>query len=289
MAKKDTRNDHNLVANLKALNFTEYEAKVYVSLIRLPPSTAYEISRKSGVPRPNTYSALSVLTERGAAMPVSERPVRYIAQNPDRLFRTIASETRQLCDDVTDELSQLVMPAQDHYVWNIDGDDAIQDKVAELIKNAQTMIWFKADPDTLRPHSELLRSAAIDRGVTLVIILFGTDAEEFKFTEDCKIYIHEASGLRMGTADNLFTIAVDMKEMLTANEENGLLRAALTENKAIVKMALSLIRHDLYMAEIFSRFKDDIDQAFGPHLKMLRNQSYTAKQMASFKAKTGTP
>ena len=56
----------------------------------------------------------------------------------------------------------------------------------------------------------------------------------------------------MGTADNLFTIAVDQQKMLTANMEGDVM-AAHTSCPPIVTMAQSLIRHDLYMAEIFGR------------------------------------
>ena len=53
-------------------------------------------------------------------------------------------------------------------------------------------------------------------------------------------------------------------------------------------MALSLIRHDYYMAEIFRHFKDDIDAVFGPHLRDLRLRSYSPEQVESFADKTKT-
>jgi hypothetical protein len=55
----------------------------------------------------------------------------------------------------------------------------------------------------------------------------------------------------------------------------------------IVTMALSLIRHGYYMAEIFARFGDQIDEAFGPYLRDLRLPSFTPEQVASFKKNTG--
>jgi len=277
----------DLIGSLKTLGFSEYEARVYVALIESPPSTAYELSKTSGVPRPNTYTALSALTARGAAMPVSERPVRYVAQDPERLFNTIAAHTRQLCDVVAERLSHLSAPPSDHYVWNLEGEQSVRAKVKEMIEKASADIWFKAHPEILRPHAAELRHAAADRGVRLMVILFGEDPEEFRYSEHCQIYIHEASGVRMGTADNLFTIAIDHAEMLTANED-GIIRASHTENKAIVKMALSLLRHDYYMAAIFDHFKDEIDAAFGPHLESLRLGTYTPEQVKSFRDKTRT-
>ncbi len=41
----------NLQANLAAIGFTEYEAKVYLALLRDSPTTGYQLSKKAGVPR----------------------------------------------------------------------------------------------------------------------------------------------------------------------------------------------------------------------------------------------
>jgi sugar-specific transcriptional regulator TrmB len=277
-----------LIDDLKILGFTEYEARVYMALLHGPPATAYEISKVSGVPRPNTYTALNGLAARNAAMPVSERPVRYVAQEPDRLFETIAASTRQLCEDTAGRLRSLAPQPTGQYVWTLAGEVAVHAKVEELIEAAESEIWLKADTATARRHADSLRRAAVERGVHLMVILFGTEAGEFRFTDSCRIFVHEASGVRMGTADNLFTIAVDQIEMLTANEEPAGVAAAVTQNRSLVKMALSLIRHDYYMAEIFARFKDRIDAAFGPHLHSLRLDVYTAEQVDSFRQKTGS-
>ena len=52
-------------------------------------------------------------------------------------------------------------------------------------------------------------------------------------------------------------------------------------------MAHSLIRHDLYIAEIFRRFGPQIDKAFGPYLRDIRLSCFTPEQAVSFKERTG--
>ena len=286
MAKTDSTPTRGILADLRTLGFTDYEAKVYLALVEGSPATAYEISHSSGVPRPNTYSALRALAARSAVMPVSENPVRYVPQAPDRLFKSIASQTGRLCSDLSDRLSELAGSPQDQYVWNLRGEAEVHSKLEEMITNAKQDIWIKAAPETLRVHKAALRAAASKRRVRLMVILFGDDPGEFRFNRRCEIYVHEGSGVRMGTADNLFTIAIDHNEMLTANMD-GDIYAAHTANSAVVKMALSLIRHDYYMAEIFHQFIDQIDEVFGPHLRDLRLRSYTAEQIESFSEKTG--
>ena len=154
-----------------------------------------------------------------------------------------------------------------------------------MIAESRHAIWIKAADDVIRRHKAALQKAAA-RGVALIVVLFGKDADEFRFNDQCRIYVHESDGTRMGSADNLFTIAVDHNKMLTANLEGEVL-AAHTSCPPVVTMAQSLIRHDLYIAEIFAKFGKQIDEAFGPYLRDIRMSCFTPEQIASFKTRTG--
>ncbi|WP_134499286.1 TrmB family transcriptional regulator [Microvirga pakistanensis] len=280
-----THTSNELSGDLRRLGFTEYEARVYIQLLRQSPATAYEISKSTGVPRPNTYQALEALAQRAAVLPVSETPVRYVAAKPSELFDTIARQTQTLCNDLAERLSVIAPSSDDQYVWTLRGDLAVHDKIRDLISESRKVIWIKAADDVLRRHKAALKAAA-ERGVETLIVLFGFDADEFRFTDRCRVYIHEGSGVRMGSADNLFTVAVDHTEMLTAAMD-GEVTAAHSRNRPIVNLAQSLIRHDYYMAEIFARFGPQIDAEFGPHLKALRMACFSPEQVVSFKQKTG--
>ncbi len=274
-----------VLEDIKRLGFTEYEARVYIQLLRQSPATAYEISKNASVPRPNTYHALEALVQRGAVLPVSEVPVRYVAADPRVLFDTIARQANTLCVSLAERLSALAPDSTDQYVWMARGESAVQDRIDALIAASTESIWIKASDDVLRRHTPALRAAAA-RGVEALIVLFGTDAEEFRFTPKWRVYIHEANGTRMGTADNLFTLAIDHAEMLTAAMDGDVV-AAHTRNRLVVTLAQSLVRHDYYMAEIFTRFGNDISAAFGEHLRDLRLACFSPEQIESFKARTG--
>lgn len=51
-------------ADLTRIGFTEYEAKVYLALLRENPATGYQLSKSSGVPRSMVYEALGRLHVR---------------------------------------------------------------------------------------------------------------------------------------------------------------------------------------------------------------------------------
>jgi sugar-specific transcriptional regulator TrmB len=274
-----------VAGDLKRIGFTDYEARIYVQLLRQSPATAYEIAKHAGVPRPNTYQALEALTQRRAVLPVSENPARYVAADPQQLFDTIARQTRSLCTDLAKRLSAVTAPPDDQYVWTLRGDASVHDKIDALIGDAREVLWIKAADEVLRRHADALRAAA-QRGVEALIVLFGFDAAEFQFNERWRVYIHESNGVRMGTADNLFTISVDRTAMLTARMD-GEVVAAHTRNKPIVNLAQSLVRHDYYMAEIFARFGPQIEEAFGLHLRDLRLACFSPAEVRSFKERTG--
>ena len=88
-----------ILPGLRQLGFTDYEARIYVQLLKTSPATAYEISKAAGVPRANAYAALEALAQRGAVLPVNEEPLRYVAAPPKTLFEGISRQTRALCSD----------------------------------------------------------------------------------------------------------------------------------------------------------------------------------------------
>src|SRR3546814_12369725 len=98
----------DLLQDLKRLGFTEYEARVYVQLLRQSPATAYEIAKAASVPRPNTYHALEALTKRGAVLPVSENPIRYVAAKTRESLASIPRQTKPLCNDLAGNLATVI-------------------------------------------------------------------------------------------------------------------------------------------------------------------------------------
>jgi sugar-specific transcriptional regulator TrmB len=276
--------EEGIISDLKRIGFTEYESRIYIQLLKESPATAYEIAKSTGVPRPNSYNALEALTQRNAVLRVSENPVRYIPAAPGDFLDGFARQTRNLCTQLGVELSDISQPAKSQYVWVITEEAAIHDKIDALIEQSQEIVMVKAADEVLRRHKLALKSAA-ERGVELLVILFGKDADEFRFNDRSNIYLHESNGVRMGTADNLFTVTSDHAEMITVSTID-VISAAHTRNRPIVNMAESLIRHDFYMSKIFETFGDQIDAAFGPYLRDLRMACFTPEQISSFKAKT---
>ena len=281
--KAKLEDDAAILKEFKAIGFTEYEAKVYMQLMRSGTATAYEIAKESGVPRPNTYDALESLTKRGSVLPVNENPRRYVAKDPDSHLTSLGRDMMSLCESLAEKLSKIEEPDDAPYVWNVHGELAMHEKIDALINESTTTLWAKASSDVLERHAEALQAAA-ERGVEMLIVIYGEDPDRFRFTDRCHIYLHESNGVRIGIADNLFTMTIDHRQALTATTDGPV--AFYTHNQAMVTMADTLIRHDYYMAAILDRFGGEIFGAFGPHLKDLRMNVFTRTQASAFHDRT---
>ncbi len=262
--------DGDLRSDLQSLGFSEHEARAYLALYRLQPATAYEIAKLAGLPKANAYSVLDSLSSKEAAQPISEAPVRYIAVAPNILFERIATATARRCAKLIEAIPAAAPSGDRGYVWSITGEDATRAKIESMIDAASSHIWIKTSDASLEPHRAALQRAA-DRGVAVIIILFGTDTSQFDFGGKSRVYLHEGNGISVGIAPQMVTIAVDFKEALVT-EMGGHQRGSYTRNRSVVHLAETMLRHDVYIAEIYRSFGLQIDKAFGPALFELRRQ-----------------
>jgi sugar-specific transcriptional regulator TrmB len=266
------------IQDLQSLGFSEYEACTYMGVLSKSPATAYEISKIAGLQRANTYAALENLVKKQAVQPISENPVRYVPIEPRILLERISSNVSGVCDRLQQTFNEMQPQESSDVVWGIDGEERITAKIDELIDKANSHIWIKASTDVLLKHAPRMKKAA-SRGVKLVFVVFGDDVKFLHFGKNSKIYLHEGNGQRVGGADNLFTLAIDYKIALTASLDASL-TGAYTTNPAVVRMAETLIRHDVYMAEIMAFLGKDIELRFGKGLIELRKELFSPEQMA---------
>ena len=76
-----------LIAQLKGLNLTDKEARVYLALLELGPSTPYKIAKRSRLKRPTAYVIAEELVEKGLIIQVTgEKNKLYIARSPETYF-----------------------------------------------------------------------------------------------------------------------------------------------------------------------------------------------------------
>lgn len=94
----------SLVNILKRFGLTEYEAKVYLTLVSLGPSSGKDISQVTGIVYSKIYNILNSLIQKGwISYRDSERPKIYIPNPPDIVLaeskKRILDSMRQSLDD----------------------------------------------------------------------------------------------------------------------------------------------------------------------------------------------
>jgi sugar-specific transcriptional regulator TrmB len=267
---------------LQELGFTDYEAKIYISLLQNSPVTAYEISKNNALPRPNVYSALDSLEKKQAVQRASLDPVRFVPVSPANLFSRISKTVQDRCLALEAGLEKLQPEEKTHYVWNIDSSDEARLKISQLIVVAKSHIWIKAHYEELLPHLDELKLAS-KRGVALLFILFGDSdqIQQFNFSKNCSVFAHEGDGTIVGLGRHLITLSIDFREALIMNMKEH--AGAFTQSEPIVNLADSLIRHEIYLAEIFKYFSHLLEEKFQPGLFELRKKYLPKEQIAELK------
>ncbi|QIB27974.1 hypothetical protein [Caloranaerobacter azorensis] len=109
------------------------------------------------------------------------------------------------------------------------------------------------------------------RGVEIVTVLYGNVSEEIG-----EIYYHEMEEMESYALKHgrWFTLVSDGEESLFAMFNEDKSQAIWTANKAFMLMAESFIVHDIYLAEIYKEYREELDKKFGPNLKRIRQKMH---------------
>jgi DNA-binding MarR family transcriptional regulator len=85
----------DIIKQLKNLNLTDKEARVYLALLELGPSTPYKIAKRSRLKRPTAYVIAEELVEKGLIIQVTgEKTKQYIARSPETYFEDAENKLR---------------------------------------------------------------------------------------------------------------------------------------------------------------------------------------------------
>ncbi len=271
---------HNLAAikELRLMGFSDHEAKTYLSLLVKNPATGYEISRFSGLPRANVYATLESLENRGTVQLVVGKPKRYVPVPPEAMTARIRSRVEANVGRLLNLLKSYEKPAHVDYVWHIEGADKLRAGIAELIRSATIHVGIRAQDSVIKTFEADLRYAA-DKRANIVMVVFGTVSFGFGH-----VFAHNSFGMTpIGDVENTVVVTVDYEHALVGSLVEG--RGAETRNRAFVSVVNTVIRHDVYLSEIFRQLGPVVDQTFGPALLSLRRILLPRTVIAELKEK----
>ena len=97
------------VPGLKKLGLTEYEAKIYATLIKAGSRTAGELSFLSGVPRTKMYGSLRELEKKGLVKVLRQKPERYIGTSPNEFLFPLAEGLVKEAEESLEQVQNLAL------------------------------------------------------------------------------------------------------------------------------------------------------------------------------------
>jgi len=177
------------MASLRDLGLSEYEARVFRSLLETGPTTAKELSRVSDVPMGRIYDVLNSLeTHSLVRSQTASRPKKYVAVEPDAALDRLLDDRKaeleakvEQYEDIVDELGDQLESAEpvDEPFWTAAvGPEASLDLLVERLGAADDSIVVVGSPPTKqgdivaateRVVDEL--EAALERGVDVSLLL----------------------------------------------------------------------------------------------------------------------
>lgn len=133
-----------LVESLRTLGLTEYEARVYSSLVGMGHSDARQIYEYLGASKPNVYESLKSLTDRGFVLTISAKPAIYKAAPYELVLKRLLDAHKSAEETARAELCALEqIRAQDEAspaLWTLFGDRNIYNKLEVLLTGATSTV-----------------------------------------------------------------------------------------------------------------------------------------------------
>jgi predicted transcriptional regulator len=164
--------------HLNALGFSDYEIKAYVALLAQGAMNGYQLAKISGVPRPNIYSVLEKLIERGAVSRSSVGTTsEYQALPAEEMLNRLSHAFKTDVDGAKSALKNLDRTAAAPLAWNVKGHDALMSKAHRMIESAKDHVLVGLWPQEAAVLAGSLKRA-LESGVKpTVLCMFGCEQE----------------------------------------------------------------------------------------------------------------
>ncbi len=242
----------DLLANLVSVGFTEYEAKVYLELLRENPATGYQLSKKSGVPRSMVYEALGRLATRGAVLEtIEDRATLYRPLPPDVLLDNHEQEQRRLIDSLREGLHQLYTAHEEDHLWSVSGLRPVMSYASHMIREAHKellLVLTDATLETLR--RDILQ--AHQRGVAISVLLTG-DGE----LNVGQVARHPPLESELQRLTGMSIVITDDGEALIASSLSET-TATITRNRNLILIAGQFVWMELFTQRVALRLGPDL-------------------------------
>jgi len=241
-----------LLANLMAIGFTEYEAKVYLAMLRDSPATGYQLGKQAGVPRSMVYEALGRLESRGAVLKTEEpRATLYRPVPPEVLIDRFKRQHNQLMESLRTSLQTVFSSRQGDHLWSIRGEGSITSYAAQMIEKAEEDIMVVLTDQALTALRQVLAEAH-QRQAAIGALLTGEGNLDFG-----QVAHHPPLESERHQLTNMVVVVTDSEQTLIASTDVES-TATITTNHNLVLIARQFVWMELFAQRINARIGPEL-------------------------------
>lgn len=177
----------SVTEQLQRLGFNQYEAQAYIALLQHSPLNGYELAKLSGIPRPNVYTVLQKLEERGAIVRVdSSEGTRYAPVASEELIQRLQANFQENLEVARQALDNIRTAPEQEYIWNANGYSVLLNHARSFIEAAEKQLFLAVWPQEAALLSEPL-SQAESRGVEITTLCLAGCSQN---CGNCKGQVH---------------------------------------------------------------------------------------------------
>ena len=133
---------------LKKIGLTENEIKIYLALLKIGPSTAYDLSKKTGIYRVHVYDKLEQLMDKGLVTHVYKGAKKYFQATPPEKIKQYLEDKKRLLEEQETQVERLLpelhaltqLPKEDIRVEVFKGTEGLKYFLKDIIKTRKEVL-----------------------------------------------------------------------------------------------------------------------------------------------------
>lgn len=260
----------NIIEAIKSIGFSEYEAKVYISLLKEHPQNGNALSQSSGVPGSKVYEVLRKMQEKGFVFTVTDgdnlKRKRFSPLPYQDLISKTEMEFTQNISLIQESFEMMTKRVISNWteLYNIEGYNTTMELIKEEINNATTeiiMVSWNKEFEILLPSIK----EANNRKVNIATITFDEYSEDLSWS-----HVNHApipSALKKHTGE--LSIVLDNSKAIIFDSATEIPNAVISSYYSMVKAIRNYITHDIYLNRIHSDLNKEFKTLYGDDFKKL--------------------
>ncbi|MBN1678538.1 MAG: TrmB family transcriptional regulator [Candidatus Thermoplasmatota archaeon] len=156
---------------LEKLGLSEYEARAYVALVALGPSSANSVAEIAQIPRTSAYKVMISLGAKGFVRESKGRPRAFASVDPEEISKRFAKDIEESFSKVASVRDMLSEKGIPQLVYTILGKDRVLEKIGEMLdKSGHSFVMSSPSLSDVRAGLAKRLANAVARGVEVTII-----------------------------------------------------------------------------------------------------------------------